>query len=150
MDWNELVDEIGPRLYRYFLARTSDQVAADLVQDTLVRVLEKQHRFDPNKGSWLSFVFGVASNIQREHFRRFYRQQQTTAPSPIPADCIDEDALGLRRAIASLGEPQRSVLQLMIERDLSLADIAQILDMPVNTIKSHVHRAKKELRTLLT
>jgi RNA polymerase sigma-70 factor (ECF subfamily) len=56
----------------------------------------------------------------------------------------------LRRLVAELRPPARMVVTLRFQEDLQLSEIAEILDMPINTVKSHLHRSLESLRSKLT
>ncbi len=160
MNWDGLVNNLGPRLYRYFAASLSDIVADDLTQETLLRIVRKYHegQFDPSKGSLDMLSFGIAKNVRFEYFRT---QKNTDSIHEMEESLESQqgcsfDALSqhqqvheLRRAISRLGEPQKEILLLTIDQELTSLDIAKILDMPEGTIKSHIHRAKEQLKDIL-
>lgn len=155
MDWNETVENLGPRLFRFFAIRTSEETASDLVQDTLLKLFElvEKGRFDPKKGSIGAFSYGIAVNIQREHIRRGKKWRF----DPLEAECIAatsaeerDEVFLLRNAVNKLTEPQLSIIQMYIDQELSLSEISSVMDMPVGTIKSHIHRAKTTLKSKIS
>ncbi len=144
----DAVSELGPPLYRYFRCSFPAFVAADLTQDCLLRLLEKcrDGKFDPTKGTLRMYAFGIA---------HFVRMEQKKAPAvlesaePVAKDADLVERLTLRKAIAELPPAEQEVVLLLVDKDLMLAEIAEILSLPVNTVKSHVHRAKQKLKILL-
>jgi RNA polymerase sigma-70 factor, ECF subfamily len=74
-----------------------------------------------------------------------FRLAQLAAPEPCTGDPLLARALD--RLLASLAGPARAVLVLRFQEDLDPADIAAALDMPVNTVKSHLRRSLDWLRT---
>ncbi len=155
-DWQQIVNDVGPCLYRYFCGVFSPTQASDLVQESLIRLVKKYRNgeFEPAKGTVKSYAFGIA---------RFVRME---AKKDIPAfDLVDDDSAldilaehqpditdqvsHLRWAIARLKPIEQEIILLMIDEDSSLAQIAVILNMPVGTVKSHVHRAKENLRQIM-
>lgn len=159
MDWNAVVAELGPRLLRYFRgAAFTPEEAADLVQETLIRLLHKVEAgsFDASRGSLAMYAFGVA------HFVRLEARKKTR-PCPEPetfeAREAHEDSEAmliqhetrqrLRRALAQLASPQQDIFLLMIDAELTLEQAGAVLRLPLNTVKSHVHRGKARLRELL-
>jgi RNA polymerase sigma-70 factor (ECF subfamily) len=56
----------------------------------------------------------------------------------------------LKEAIGLLSSSEQEVISLLVSRDLPLPEIASVLDIPLNTVKSHIHRAKSKLREYLT
>jgi RNA polymerase sigma-70 factor (ECF subfamily) len=103
--------------------------------------------FDPAKGSLAMFAFGIARRLRHE-LRRDER------PIPVEAEASHQpgldERLSLRQAIAALDPQQRDVIELLVDRDLTLPEVALILELPLNTVKSHVHRAKAAMRAALS
>lgn len=160
MDWEKLVKNLGPRLYRYFAASFADIIADDLTQETLLRIvrMHKGGQIDNAKGSIDMLSFGIAKNVRYEYLRTLknaepihdfedshFRQEDNS----FEALSDTQQTQRLRIAISKLGNPQREILLLTIDEELTSADIAKILEIPEGTIKSHIHRAKDELRKLL-
>ena len=164
VDWNIFVEVKGPKIYQYFASRFEHQIADDLVQEVLIRLVRKVQsgEFDPGKGSLMSFAYGIALFVAREQFKRRSNTREILhlndeRPADIPEDRPrpdevlqqSEQALRLRKAISELPDIEREVIMLVLDHDLSLQDVANISDMPVNTVKSHIHRAKQRLREKL-
>jgi len=160
MDWNQVVSDLGPRLYRYFLVSFSRQQASDLTQETLIRLVKKVEagHLDSAKGSLTQYAYGIARLVRLEAWKGEPLEQLADDPrdfdrqaSRLVSDPASEDHRGeqLREAIHSLAEPQKQILLLLIDCELSLAEIAELLALPLNTIKSHIHRAKENLREKL-
>ena len=74
------------------------------------------------------------------------------APEPFSANALPDPMLRgqLRETLAALPEKQRMIVVLRYQEDLGPAEIAELLEMPVNTVKSTLHRSLEELRRLLT
>ena len=163
MNWDATVKDLGPRLQRYFRLRFPPHLAADLVQETLIRLVDKVENgaYDPAKGTVVAYAFGLAHYVMLEARRVLSLSQYrnagdekvdtAVAAGPSPEDEVEaqERSAELRRAIAELPDAEREVVSLLLDKDLSLADIGAILGMPTGTVKSHVHRAKMRLRTAL-
>lgn len=161
IDWNLAVADIGPRLYRYFCASFPWSIASDLVQEVFIRLVEKYRNgsFDPKKGSLRMFAFGIARLVRLEVFKTLpeenffgdpikYEWRVASNKNVIGSEDIDK-SYSLRKAIAQLNEIQKEIILLLIDEDLTLADISKIIKIPIGTVKSHVHRAKVQLRNLL-
>lgn len=150
MDWNTVVTQIGPALHRYFSAAVGTFQAADLVQETLIRLVDKVEtgQFDPGRGPLRAYAFGIAHFVRLEAFKRSDPEWEIDL-SALEAPTSDDRRGSLRWAISRLEEPERSVLLLLVDEELQLAEIGAILTMPVGTVKSHVHRAKANLKRLL-
>lgn len=150
MNWQAEISILGPRLYRYFAASHGREAAADLTQETLIRLVQKQRSgaYDPGAGSLAMYAFGIARLVKLEAWKLQSRQgEQIPLEEGLPApDSGDATVSLLRGSIAELEEPQREILLLYIDQELTLSDIGLLLGIPLNTVKSHVHRAKISLK----
>jgi RNA polymerase sigma factor (sigma-70 family) len=148
-----LVEPLIPALRRYARALTRDRATADdLVQDCLERAIARwrQRRADGDVRSWL---FAILHNLAMSHLRqraqRGWHGALEDADEPATArPATQEDALQYRdllRGIEALPEAQRSVLLLVSVEDLSYAEAARVLDVPVGTVMSRLSRARERL-----
>jgi len=146
-DITNLSREIGPALYRFFLARMRPALAEEGVQEVFLRLLANL-TYCADKGNLQAFVWGIALNVQRELSRKNPVATETQLKNAEePAVQVDEDRsfAALREAICRLEEPARVVFQLLLA-DLSIKEIGGQLDMPEGTVKSHIHRGKEEIK----
>lgn len=153
-DWNAIVEDLGPRLFRYFRARFSHEHSADLAQETLIRLVQKTRggEFDPGRGSLRMYAYGIAHFVALEARKipELKIQEVTESGDHLEQSLIDRDgAERMRRALRRLDSVQVQVISLMIDEEMTLTDIGVLLEMPVGTVKSHVHRAKQRLREIL-
>jgi RNA polymerase sigma-70 factor (ECF subfamily) len=151
----ERIAEHIPRLRRYARALTGDQHAADdLVQDTLERAINKRHLWRP--GSDLrAWLFAIMHNV----FVNQLRSRQAH-----PEDALDDDALpavapvdgarleirDLQTALAMLPPEQREVVLLVGLEQLTYAEVAGALAIPIGTVMSRLFRGRERLRLLVT
>jgi RNA polymerase sigma-70 factor (ECF subfamily) len=164
IDWETLVHRDGPKLYRYFCARFSHSEASDLVQEVLLRIFCKRETdgYDAAQGSFAAYALGIAHFVAREAVRKTSRRREeflqsdtrwlnleSAGNSPEEHALQQEAVENLRTAIRCLPQTEQEVLALLVERDLSLQDIAKILEMPLGTVKSHIYRAKTKLKEAL-
>ena len=135
----------------------------DLCQDIFIRVYEKLHTFQHRAklGTWIGHIaYNMAINFIRK--KRNVTMSALAGPdesqlAAITADMdsaedilIREDQLReLFYCIGQLTSIQQTSLILFYQDELSLEEIAQVTDLPVNTIKSHLFRAKASLKKLL-
>ena len=153
---NSLIEELAPRLYRYFSAVFETNKASDLVQETLLRLWKKTNEksIDGRKGNLTMFAYGIARNVKKEAFRHDKKisfSEKIIENTPYYEDSAEtlDDASRikqLRRAINQLKENEREVLCLVVDDELKLKEIAKLLNMPLGTVKSHIHRAKDNLK----
>ncbi|BCB25997.1 RNA polymerase sigma factor [Sulfurimicrobium lacus] len=153
MESSAILAEI-PRLRRYARAMLGDRAAADdLVQDTLERAWSRisQWRAGSDMRAWL---FGIMHNLRIDQLRR----------STPPTHSIDEDGFemptrptqadklevrDLESALCQLPDEQREVLLLVALEDMTYAEIAALLDIPVGTVMSRLSRGRERLRVIM-
>ena len=142
-------------LWRYLRRlANSDDVAGDLTQDTWVRVLRGIGALrEPAKlRPWL---FGIARRVAMDRLRFEYvrRVADDVELDELPGDDsghdLEADLTAIDAALAGLPITEREMLTLFYLRELSLAEIAAMLAMPVGTVKSRLYRARQELRHAL-
>jgi RNA polymerase sigma-70 factor (ECF subfamily) len=163
-DWHSFVKSDGPKIFRYFLARFDPPTADDLVQEVLIRVIQKFRlgSFDPDRGNLTALSFGIAHNVAREKYRHAKRSLEDTQgldrtkfelPSEAPLSDEElsqrQEMTRLKEAITHLPPAEQEVISLLVSLDIPLSELASILNLPLNTVKSHIHRAKAKLRDLL-
>jgi RNA polymerase sigma-70 factor (ECF subfamily) len=153
-----LYEKHGRALLRFSAAMCrSRQIAEDLVHDTFVALLREPFSFDPSLGS----VYGYLCGVLRHRVSRHYRQEkrwvaldaddesnEPQAATPNPADEIarSEATASFRRAMLELPLQHREIIALCDLEELPYATVATILQVPVGTVRSRLHRA----RALLT
>lgn len=153
MDSQALLAEI-PRLRRYARAMLGDRAAADdLVQDTLERAWSRasQWRAGSDLRAWL---FGIMHNLRVDQLRRLgvpllsLDDEALTVPSrETQADALEVGDLAT--AMGRLPEAQRAVLLLVALEEMSYAEIAATLGVPLGTVMSRLSRGRERLRELL-
>src|SRR5271168_253188 len=150
-----LEDEI-PRLRRYARALTRDASRADdLVQSCLVRAISKQHLWQ--EGTDLrAWLFTILHNEHVNDVRRVAREGATIpmdeVASVMPVEANAVDSLQLRdldRAIGRLADEQRQVILLVGLEGMSYEQAAEILGIPVGTVRSRLSRGRETLRVLM-
>ncbi len=142
--------EAGPSVWNYLRRRVRDiNVAEELFQETFLRVAEKPGAIK-TAGSGRAWLIGIARNLLREYFRRQGRRKLETLTEEPSADGKareDTRVAAMREAIRRLPETQQDVLRLRIEHELSYAEIAASLDVPIGTVRSRLHNAIESLRS---
>ena len=157
--FRRLVERHGDRAYALalrILRSTSD--AEEVAQDALVRAWRSLPRFrgDSAFSSWLYRIvarqaFDRAAVLKGRRHREvgveWIEDLPGEAPDPYPDPELRERATRLERLVAGLPEVPRTVVTLYYYQDRSVAEVARILRMPENTVKTHLSRARAALRT---
>lgn len=150
----------APRLHAYIKRRLGPALADDVVAEAFATAFRQRERFDGRSefGAWL---WGIASNLIAKHHRqetRMYKAFARTGVDPaedglaeLVSDRVAAAAHGprLAKALASLSAQDRSAVLLLAWGELSYAEIATTLDLPLGTVKAKIHRARKKLRSAL-
>ena len=152
-DFNDLLESQIPRLRRYSRALTRDtQRADDLVQDTLLRALMKQDRWEPgtNLRAWL---FTLMHNQYVNNVRRANREAGTIDIDDVSSSLVattdptaSRQLYELERALGQLAAEQREAILLVGLEGFSYDDAAKILAVPVGTVRSRLSRGRESLR----
>ena len=151
-----LVEQEIPRLRRYAraLTRASDR-ADDLVQDTLLRALTKLHLWQPGTDirAWL---FTIMHHQYVNTVRREAREAASVDIEHLASTIVattDPTArrqlVELDRALAQLSAEQREVLLLVGLEGMDYESVAQILNVPIGTVRSRLSRGRERLRELM-
>jgi RNA polymerase sigma-70 factor (ECF subfamily) len=156
-------DKIFHLAYRML---NNKQEAEDAVQETFLRVYTNLHRYDENQ-KFSTWIFRIGTNLCIDKLRRrkptysldaemtdgegndYYAMLPSDEDTPEKQLMVSETQAQLHRAIESLPEKYKSVVVLRYLHDMSLQEISDVLDMPVTTIKTRVHRGREYLRKRL-
>lgn len=149
-----LIESEIPRLKRYASALFRNRDGADdLVQDTLLRALEKSELWTPgtNLRAWL---FTLMHNLYVNQVRRSVREGQKInldriKPSTAPAQIWSLLMRDVKRGLARLPEEQRSVVWTVAVNGMKYEQAAQVYSVPIGTIRSRLCRARQTLSAIL-
>lgn len=142
----------------------SEELARDIVQQTFLHV--HRARLDFRQGARLKpWVFTIATNLVREHFRRSGRRPETSyeemrdespsvEPSVEPVDLAEIQATQLdvgrlRDALGRLPESQRLVIELHWIQGYPFPEVAKMVGASVSAVKVRAHRGYQKLRTMV-
>ena len=163
--FNLLVERHSPDLYRIIHRMTSDSSETEaIVQESFLRVWQILRSPRSRAQDWTKpffpYLVTIAINLARDRWRkdRFLdfsglEDIQEVLPSPMPdpeAQVEETETLrALAEAVAQLPTAYKGVIALRYEAGLSYAEIAEILELPINTVRTHLRRAKIRLREVL-
>lgn len=150
--FDELIERWHEPLWKYVRRLTGeDEAARDIVQDVWLRVLRGISRL--RDGSKLrAWLFGIARHALMDRLRAQYATPPATdmdvtdlAAKDTPAD-LEEELRTLQHELMRLPVTEREVLTLFYLQELSLAQVAEVLEVPIGTVKSRLFRARHLLR----
>jgi RNA polymerase sigma-70 factor (ECF subfamily) len=135
-------------VYRFAYALTrSRSFAQDATQEVFLQVLENAGRFDAAKGSARAWLLGCARHVVIDRLRTENRLNGEAPDQAIAADhdlrvLSEQRLVRLHAAIARLPLEYREALVLCELAELPYAEAASVLDCPVGTVRSRLHRAR--------
>ncbi|MFF0726464.1 RNA polymerase sigma factor [Streptomyces sp. NPDC004134] len=154
----ELYDRYAPAIHRYVTRRLGAGAADDVTADTFLAAFRARARYDTGRASARPWLYGIAANLIGRHRRsevRGLRALARTGVDPVAHSWVDEadDRLTaqavhapLAGALAGLAAGDRHVLLLVAWADLSYAEVAEALDIPIGTVRSRLSRARRKVR----
>lgn len=150
-----VIRRLYPDVVRYCAVRVAPEVAEDVAQDIFVRVVRSVERFE-GRSSARTWVFAVAHNACADAVRRRIRTRgrevvglptdDGTLADALPAA---DDGLGLALLLDELDADRREAFVLTQLSGLSYQEAADVLDVPIGTIRSRVARAREDLVALI-
>lgn len=169
-NFRRIVDCFYPPVQRYFARKTLTEDALDLTQETFLSLYSALDGFR-GEAQFSTWVFTIARNLRTQWFKRQNRINQLTdgpAESISTVTCQDEELviidsepssldqfmhkevlMRLRKAIEELPDKMRECLMLRLYHDLKYQEIADIMNISIQTVKAHLSQAKQKLREKL-
>ncbi len=127
--------------------------AADITQLVFISAWKGKEGFDMNAGSLPAWLLGICRRKIADHFGSKSRKESAQAEIDLGSvgDSVDStiDRVVLADELARLGDPQQKIMELAFFNDLTHAQIASLLDLPLGTVKSHIRRSLDRLKNRL-
>ena len=151
----------APHIQRYVARRLGPDAADDIVAETFLLAFRQRGSYDLARADARPWLYGIATNLIGHHRRaevRLYRALARTGTDPVTeafTDQVDDRVSAgtasrrLAAGLARLPEELRDTLLLVTWGDLSYAEAAAALGVPVGTVRSRVSRARGKLRRAL-
>ena len=166
---NDLMERHGARLFHYLIrCLQNEEDAADLAQETFVRVYQNRTRFR-REAKFTTWLYAIATNLVKTRYRFRARHSEVpldtqnaqaehsfreTIPANdmTPSDCLQagERAEAVRCAVAALPEELRTPLILAEYEERSQAEIGEILGCSAKAVEMRIYRARQQLRQALS
>jgi RNA polymerase sigma-70 factor (ECF subfamily) len=129
-----------------------EDVAEEVTQDVFLTLIREPQRFDEGKGSLTAFLFGVARNYVLRHLERMRRNvamDEEGAPEPVSTEpdllsnLTREEAIeAVRQAVVTLPTAYRETVVLCDLEEMNYADVAEVLNIPIGTVRSRLNRGR--------
>jgi RNA polymerase sigma-70 factor, ECF subfamily len=148
--FTELFQRYAQRLYGFFRRRLDQPARAEeLTQDVFVAVLKGATRYEP-RALFRTYLYSIAVRMLHAERRKSAREAAGSGPAGEPAQAAQsETSAWVRDAVGRLETTEREILLLREYEELSYEEIAQVLGIPLNTVRSRLFRARMALRELL-
>ncbi len=152
--FEELFARYRKPLYGFFGRRLNNsERAEDLTQETFLAVIRAVSRYEP-RASVRTYLYGIALKLLAAERRRVFRNSAwssalglgTTEPN---TDRTSDSVLWVRQAMERLDASDREILMLREYEQLSYSEIAELLRIPVNTVRSRLFRSRLALKSYL-
>jgi RNA polymerase sigma-70 factor (ECF subfamily) len=158
--FEQLILACTPALYQVIQRMIEDSSEVEMIlQETFWRAWRSLDRYKSDRPI-LPYLMTIAINLIRDRWRSqrwlvdgnlddLGELLHDSLPSPETQTIVKEELSSLKMAIAALPEAYRTVITLRYGLDLEYQEIANLLKMPINTVRTHLHRARGLLRSLL-
>jgi RNA polymerase sigma-70 factor, ECF subfamily len=148
--FEELFARYHKALYGFFGRRLNNpERAEDLAQETFLAVIRAASRYEP-RALVRTYLYGIALKLLAAERREVSTSSTSGQFAPEPkTERTPESVLWVRQAMEKLDAPEREILMLREYEQLSYYDIAELLRIPVNTVRSRLFRARLTLKSYL-
>lgn len=156
-----LFDRYVEQIHRYVARRLGVQAADDIVAETFLTAFRCRAAYDHARPLARPWLYGIATNLIARHRRdeeRFLRALSRTGVEPLPEPMADavigrvaaqEEDRRLAGALTGLSKGDRDVLLLVAVGELAYEEVSEALGIPVGTVRSRLHRARKKAKAAL-
>ena len=154
----QLFDDHADAIFAYAARRVGPGLAVDVVSDVFLVALDRFESFHPDLGGARGWLFGIANNVLRRHWRTEARRLRALARytsfienTGDPHVAVDRrldaqsDAARVIERVIHLPEDDRDLVIMFAWQRLAYADIAAAMDVPVGTVRSRIHRLRRQL-----
>ena len=149
----------GGLVYRFTLRMSRDEaIAEEVTQEVFLALLRQLDRFDPEKAALATWLCGIARRQLWKHLERFNcpgvegedaPEVESLDDSPVTWLIRQEAVAAVRQGLDELALPLREVIVLCELEEMSYEQAAQVLTVPIGTVRSRLHRAKARLAALM-
>jgi len=158
--FGELFSRHQGAIYRYAVHMCGPGAADDIVQETFLALLQPRGAFDTTRGTVGAYLFGIARHITLKRIGAPHSRPTDDLDAVAPCASADLSALDLlsrqevvdavRAAIAGLSPAYRETIVLCDLQEMDYQSAATILECPIGTVRSRLHRARALLAEKLS
>ncbi len=156
-DIEKLYDDYSHALYGVISRIIQDeQLAAEVLQDTFVKIWKYQDRYHSKKSTLFTWMMHIAKNTAiNAYHSKANRQKHNTSDISEATICaglrvasINTDALDIKSSLSKIDDKYREIIELIYLRGYTHKDAAQFLKLPIGTVKSRIKIGIRELRSI--
>ncbi len=155
-DFEIIFNFYAPKIKSLLVRNGADiTLAEDIMHDTMINIWDKIHMYNPDKGSFSSWIFTIARNNRIDLLRKKSSQPYTDISEiELPSenensqDIVERKSLTnqVKNAISLLPDKQKRVIELSFINDMTQDEIAAELDIPIGTVKSRMRLAYQKMK----
>lgn len=130
----------------------SDEVAQDVVQDSLVKVWKRIKTFDDSKGTFFTWMLNITRNTAIDFLRKTKKESGRSIQdleNDVHMDAgntLNIDTLGLKNIVDDLKEDQRILVEYIYFKGYTQQEVSDELEIPLGTVKTRIRAAIKEMK----
>lgn len=146
-----LYDAYSPALFGVIVRLVKDQGRAeDLLQDTFIKIWTHRHTYNPQQGRLFTWMIRIARNIALDELRSQKVRTQAITYSPegtsVSIDLVPTEGLLTGSVFSLIPAKYRQIMELVYAQQWTQQEIADELDLPLGTVKTHLRTALRELK----
>ena len=154
--FREIFERHAAAVHAYARRRIGMTAGEEILAQTFLTAFEKRTRFDPSYGSARPWLLGIATNLirhhlreEREHLTALRKSAHDQPEAPVEDDArLDAERMKptLLEALLALSDDDRETFLLLALGQLRYEEVASALGIPIGTVRSRIHRARRHLR----
>ena len=154
--FSKFYDRFSAALFGLILGWIKDaEVAENLLQDVFVKAWRGRELYDPSKGRLYTWLYNIARNTCIDFlYSKTFKKTKVSLLSDDVAMLVPSlknggltpDTIGLRKLVNELREEEREVVELVYFKGFTQRQIADMMNIPLGTVKTRMNKAMKELR----
>lgn len=156
-DFSKLYDTFSAALFTLLQKWVKDTgVAENLLQDVFVKAWHSRDLYDASRGRLFTWLYRITRNVCIDYFRsKPYKKNQVSVfgddvpgllALPNASADIVPDTIGLRKLVDRLRKEEKEVVEMLYFKGLTQRQVAEIINIPLGTVKTRMSKAIKELR----